>query len=141
LGITVTDEDVDAQIEKYFEYVPLPEEGADAEATDEPATATPTPFVSPTPSPEPTANAVVEATEEATEEPVAHATLIPTTTPVPTLNPTERAEQFATNRDTAFANIASNAGVSQEDVRAYFEREALRARVAEVVTADEVDGN
>lgn len=139
LGITVSEEDVNAQIEQYFEYVELPAAG-DAEATEEPATATPTPFVSPTPSPEPTATPVVEETEVATEE-VSDVTPVPTSTPAPTLNPTERTEQFVTSRDLAFANIASNAGVSIEEVRAHFEREALRAKVAEQVTTEAVSGN
>ncbi len=142
LGITVSPEEIDAQIEQYFEYAPLPAEGdLSAEATAEAATATPTPFVSPTPSPEPTATevvAVAEVTAEATDAPL-QTTAIPTTTPVPTLNPTERADQFIESRDSAFGNIASNAGVSQEDVRGYFERKALRVKVAEAMTADTVD--
>jgi parvulin-like peptidyl-prolyl isomerase len=141
LGITVTDADIEAEIDQYFEFVPLTEP-TDAEATAEPATATPTPFVSPTPSPEPTATEVV-ATEEATEAPAdaePTATFVPTQTPVPTLNATERADQYATSKEQAFANIASNAGVSREDVRAYFAREALRAKVAAEMTAETVSG-
>src|SRR5690606_17635542 len=88
---------------------------------------------------EPTATEVAAVvTEEATEV-VAVGTLIPTTTPVPTLNPTEQAEQYATSVEEAFNNIASNAGVTREEVRAYFQREALRAKVAEAATAETVD--
>ena len=138
LGVTVSPEDVEAKIDQYFEYAPLPVED-ETEATEEAATATPTPFVSPTPSPEPTATeAAAEVTAEATEADPA-TTAVPTTTPAPTLNPTEQAEQFAQTVEEAFASIASNAGVSQEQVRAYFERQALRAKVAEAMTAETVD--
>lgn len=140
LGITVSEEDIQAQVEQYFEYTPLPAETA-ADATEEPATATPTPFVSPTPSPEPTATEVsAAATAEATDAAPA-TTAVPTTTPIPTLSATERAEQFTQIVDTAFANIASNAGVSQEQVRAYFEQKALRAKVAEAMTSETVSTN
>ncbi|MFO7323270.1 MAG: peptidylprolyl isomerase [Chloroflexota bacterium] len=136
LGITVSEEDIQEQINEYFEYTPSVDEVASpeatAEATDE-ATPTATPFVSPTPSPEPSATPTPET------EPTATLTPLPTVSPVPTLSPTERAEQYNTRVEQVFANVRSSAGVSQEAIDAYFEMQALRQALAEVVTADTVD--
>lgn len=136
LGITVSEEDVQEQIDNYFEYVPLTPEAAGAEATAEATetepTATPTPFVSPTPSPEPTVTPTPET------EPTATLTPLPTTSPVPTLNATQQAEQFNTRVDRVFAGVRNAAGVSQERIHQYFEMLALRQAVAEAVAGDTI---
>jgi parvulin-like peptidyl-prolyl isomerase len=145
LGITVTDEDVQEQIQKFFEYTPSePEPGAEstAEATaeaTEAATATPTPFVSPTPSPVPTETAEPTTTPTPEVEPTATLTPLPSATFLPTLDATQRAEQFSSRIDTTFANVRASANVSQEAIDTFFEAKALREKVAQAVLADTLD--
>lgn len=139
LGITVSAEDVDRQIEEFFGFN---SETAGQPPTETPEpTITPTPFVSPTPSPEPTATLTptpVEATEEATEE----AETTPTGTPFPTVQPTatltadEQVELYQQTRSNYFALIRRNARISDETIRTYFEAEALRRAVRDAVAED-----
>lgn len=140
LGITVSEADIQEQINEFFEYNPVQEIGAEATAeATEATTPTPTPFVSPTPSPEPSETPTPTVTPTPEVEPTATLTPQPTSTLIPTLNPTERAEQFNERVDSAFASVQSSAGVSREAVQAYFEMKALRDKVAEAVLADTME--
>jgi parvulin-like peptidyl-prolyl isomerase len=128
LGITVDEAAVEAQIQPLFGYDP---ETAGLPPTETPEpTVTPTPFVSPTPTLTPTATLTPEFTPTPSVTPVASAT--PTVTP----NPTERAETYQQERGDYFGGIASQAGVSQDDVRAYFEQQALREAVRDALTPE-----
>ena len=100
-GITVSQADIDAQINKFFGYTPPKVVSADATAeatatvTPTPST-TPTPFVSPTPSPVPTATATSAVTPTVTPTPLA------TLPPTATLTSDEQTKQFQDNRDSVF---------------------------------------
>lgn len=133
-NITVSEADVDKQINQYFGFDPealiaTAEATAEATATVEPSP-TPTPYVSPTPSPTPTVTPTPELTPTATYTP------LPTLPPAPTLSVTEQTEQFQTNRDSYFRDLRSKAGVSDADIRAYFEIQALREKVRDDVAKD-----
>lgn len=128
LGITVSDTDVQAQIEQFFNYDP---EAAVGEPTPTPEpSATPTPFVSPTPSPEPTSTPTPEVTPTASVTPMASAT--PSATP----DATQRAQEFETSRSDFFGYIRRITGLSDADIRVYFEEQALRAAVRDAQATD-----
>ncbi|MBZ0293765.1 MAG: peptidylprolyl isomerase [Anaerolineae bacterium] len=136
LGITVSEEDVDQQIQEFFGFDP---ETAGLPPTETPEpTITPTPFVSPTPSPAPTDTPTPEVTEEATE--AVEAT--PTWTPFPTLPPTatltadEQTDLFEETRDSYLALIRSTANISNDTIRSYFEARALRKAVRDELMSD-----
>lgn len=133
LGITVTDADIDAQINDLFGYDPATA-GLEPTATPSPTTS-PTPLVSPTPSPVPTASPTLAA---ATEEVSATPTLtpVPSATPTSTPNATERADQATTQRNDFFTNIRNTTGVSDADIREYFRMQALREKVRDAVITD-----
>ncbi len=144
-GITVSQEDIDRQIERFFQY---DSETAGQPPTETPTpTITPTPFVSPTPSPEPTATATPDSTEEATEavEATPTWTPLPTATATATLSPEEYAQQFTEDRDTYFANLRRTARIGDPEIRYYFEsmaiREALRDAVTPEITTDALHAN
>ncbi len=133
-NITVSDADIDKQINQYFGFDPEAlitevEATAEATATVEPSS-TPTPYVSPTPSPTPTITPTPELTPTSTYTPQ------PTLPPAVTLSVTEQTEQFQTNRDTYFRDLRGQAGVSDTDIRAYFEIQALREKVRDDVAKD-----
>lgn len=163
-GITVSEEDIDKQIDDFLGY--NPEEialiGVEPTATPEP-TITPTPFVSPTPSPIPTetptstpeptieategaADATADATGEATTEATSEATIsptegptftpAPTASPVPTLSREEVEENYRDVREAFLADIRRAAGVSDDDLRSYFRAVALRRAVSEALVGD-----
>jgi parvulin-like peptidyl-prolyl isomerase len=141
-GITVTDEEIQAEINEFFGYDP---NIGLVEPTPTPTlTPTRTPVVSPTPSPAPTATPLPTATptSEATEEAASAlptATSLPTVTPVPsptptaTPNPDERRQQFETRRSSFFSRVTSSAGVSEEALRDYFRMRVLRQKVRDSV--------
>ncbi|MDZ4770636.1 MAG: peptidylprolyl isomerase [Chloroflexota bacterium] len=145
LGIAVTDEDVQREINEYFAYDP--NAGVvDPTATPSP-TLTPTPIVSPTPSPIPTETLVPTATIEATVDALAP-TQLPTTTPAftstPAATPTpsatpsveERQQQFQDQRSSFYSRVTSSAGVSEATIIAYFTQRALRQKVREAVLGE-----
>ncbi|MBW4436074.1 MAG: peptidylprolyl isomerase [Pleurocapsa minor GSE-CHR-MK-17-07R] len=136
LGITVTDEDIDAQIEDFFGYDPIAASGT-ATPTSEPSI-TPTPIVSPTASPTLPPTATPEATAEATIDatPTISVTAAPTNTAVPTLNPTEIAEQYVEVRDDVLGSIRSLAGIDDTLLRRHFETLALREALTESLSAE-----
>ncbi|MBC7809566.1 MAG: peptidylprolyl isomerase [Burkholderiales bacterium] len=151
-GITVSEADVQAQINRFFGFDAdqVAAIGQEPTATPEPSV-TPTPFVSPTPSPEPSSTptstpnpeATDEATEEATAEATAEATsdvtptMLPTIPPTATLSATEITENFNTQRNDFFSTIRNAAGVSDADINNYFEYLALRQAVRDAVTDED----
>lgn len=131
LNVTVTQEDIDKAIQDYFGFDPAAIEAAGFTPTPSPTpTITPTPFVSPTPSPTPTITPTPEI------EPTATSTPFPTVPPAPTLTGTEQAERFNTNRDSFYELLRRDAGMSRDDVLAYFHQIALRNKLRDAVTAD-----
>jgi parvulin-like peptidyl-prolyl isomerase len=147
LGITVSQEDIDAARQDYFGFDPATA-GMPPTPTITP-TITPTPFVSPTPSPEPSATPTTEATAEVTPEVTSEATPeveptvtwtpLPTFTPTATLTADELVTQFQTNVDEYYDTIRSNTGLSSDVTDRYFERLALRKAVRDAVTVDDSD--
>lgn len=129
LGISVTQDDIQKQINEFFGYDP---EAAAAEPTPttEP-TLTPTPFVSPTPTNTPTPTQTPEFTPTATFTP------FPSATPTSTPDATQRAEEFNTLRNDFFGSLRRDAGLSDADLNKYFEDRALRAALHDQVTADQ----
>lgn len=134
LGITVTDEDIEAQINNLFGYDPATA-GLEPTATPSP-TASPTALVSPTPSQAPTASPTPVPTSA--DEPTGTPTLtpFPTATTAPTLNATERADEALSLRDSFFSNVRNSTGVSDADIREYFRMQALREKVRDAVITD-----
>jgi parvulin-like peptidyl-prolyl cis-trans isomerase-like protein len=131
-GIKVTQAEIDKQVNQFFGYDPeklAAEATAEVTPTVEPS-ATPTPYVSPTPSPTPTITPTPQITS--TPSPTPLATLAPT----PTLSLTEQADQFKTNRDNFYSTIRQQTGMSDADLNAYFEQQALRQALLDSVTAD-----
>ncbi len=128
LGITVSQDDVQAQIYKFFDYDP---DAAVSEPTATPtATITPTPFVSPTPSPSPTNTPTPDVTPTATLTPEA------TSTPTNTPDATQRAQTFTQNRDDYFGYVRRAAGIGDAEINAYFEMLALREAVKDSVLGE-----
>lgn len=145
-SVTVTQADIDKQINKFFGYDPE-KLAAEAEATGEATaevtptvepTITPTPYVSPTPSPVPTSTPTPEVTAEATQavEATASPTSAPTLPPTPTLSLTEQADAFNSSRDDFFAQLRTQTGMSDGEIKNYFEIQALREALQEAVTTD-----
>lgn len=132
-GVTVSQEQIQEQINQFFGYDPeavaTAESTEEAIATVEPSP-TPTPFVSPTPSPTPTITPTPEVTATASTTPVA------TIPPEPTLSATEQAEQFNTTRSNFYSQLRSQTGMSDADIDAYFEMRALRQALLDAVTPD-----
>lgn len=135
LGVTVTEEDVQAYINDLIGYDPeaVALIGADPTATPEP-TVTPTPFVSPTPTTEPTATPAPTATptvEGATPIPTATATVTPAPTEVvPTRSAEEVRTSFENQKRSFIAEVARLAGTSESAVLEVLRMRALRQAVA-----------
>jgi parvulin-like peptidyl-prolyl isomerase len=137
MGITVSQEQVDARIEDFLGFDPDALTEAEATETVEP-TVTPTPFVSPTPSPTQLPSPTVEATEEATAEATDAVEVTPTYTPVPptpTLTVEEQIAEFQTLRDDFFTSIANSARISRDQLNRYFEGLTLRDALRDATTA------
>lgn len=141
-GITISQEEIDAEIQEVFNFnaalnggfdsaETTPEAEGTAEITEEPSTPTPTPFVSPTPSPEPSPTVTPEI------EPTATLTPFPTAPPPPTLTADEQTEQFDEILDDFYSTARREAGFNRDEVNAYFELQAIRAALSEVVAEPE----
>ncbi len=134
-GITVTQDDINKQIDQYFGYTPPPVVNADATAevtatvTPTP-TITPTPFVSPTPSPAPTTTPTPALTATASATPLA------TLPPTATLTNDEQAKQFQDTRDTVFRDLRKQTGMRDADLNSYFEFQAMRIKLQDAVSTD-----
>ncbi|HEX2620870.1 MAG TPA: peptidylprolyl isomerase [Phototrophicaceae bacterium] len=145
LGVTVTDEDVDKQINNFIGYDPERVAAIGQEPTQTPTpTITPTPFVSPTPSPIPTETPIPSPTATETPIPAGTVTLTPdlnvTAVPTqeePTLSVTEVQGNFQTRRDELFTRLESEAGVSKDFIMNYFRAQALRVKVGETISTQE----
>lgn len=135
-NITVSQEEIQEEINQFFGYDPvaLAEAESTAEATEtaEPS-ATPTPYVSPTPSPTPTITPTPEFTATPSPTPLA------TIPPEPTLTTTQQAEQFNTTRNDFYGVLRSETGMSDADINAYFETIALRKALRDAVTPEITD--
>lgn len=139
LGVTISEADIQKQIDQFFGFdadaVAEMESSATAEATAE-VTATvepsptPTAYVSPTPSPTRTPTLTPEFT------PTASVTPGPTGTPQPTLSAAERREQYSSAVDNFLRQFRSATGLGEDAFRAYFEVQALRAAVRDAVTPE-----
>jgi len=129
LNISVSEADVDAQIQKLFGNNPATA-GQTPTPTPSP-TVSPTPLVSPTPTLVPTATATPDLT---TVTPTT--TPFPSATPAPTLNATEEATQTQKTQNDFFSQMRSSAGVSDADIRQYFRALALREKVRDAVITD-----
>jgi peptidyl-prolyl cis-trans isomerase D len=134
LGVTVSPEQVQEEIQRFFNFDP--NEGLNTPTPTAVPTSTPTPFITATPSPVPTATAT------ATVTPTLEATHTPTFTPVPSGTPTSTPEAatreavFSTNRNDFFGFVRNAAGLSDADINAYFEARALRQAVTEHLSAE-----
>ncbi len=127
-GITITEEQIDEQIQNFFGYDPV---AALSSPTPSPSpTVSPTPIVSPTASPSPTISPTPEFTPTTTLTPV------PSNTPAPTQNATEMAESFNTVRNDVFSQIRSQTGMSDADIRAYFSILALHEALRDQMTTE-----
>ena len=110
LGITVSDDELNAEIAKIFGYDPE-KAGIDPTASPTP-TQSRTPLVSPTPSTVPTST-LTPTPAEVTGTPTV--TPLPSATPSSTPNATEIATQAATRETDFFAQIRSLTGASDAD--------------------------
>ena len=128
LGLEVTPEDVQEQINQFFGYDP--DEGLTTTTPTTTPTTTATPFVSPTPSNTPTATATPLLTATATFTP------FPSATATATPDATQRAENFTTLREDYYRAIRLEAGLNDEDINQLFESLALRKVLRDYVTAE-----
>ncbi len=137
LGITVSEEDVQREIDELFgfdrELVITNAEEAEStpgpEATaEETATLTPTPFVSPTPTSEPSITPTPAITATASLTP------FPTIAPTQTRTVEEQIENIEDRADDLFSQIRSATGMSNDDINRYFESRAIRRALSTEVT-------
>jgi parvulin-like peptidyl-prolyl isomerase len=141
LNISVSDGDVQKEIDSFIgvdrtqitKLEATPE--ATSEATQQPTatpTLTPTPYVSPTPSPTPTITPTPAVQTTATSTPIP----VPTSIPTATKTVDELNAQFADTQDTFFRTLRHDTGLSDGDIRDYFEMRAIRKAVEDGVTTD-----
>lgn len=128
LGLSVTPEDIQEQLNQFFNYDP--NEGLTTPTPTLTPTTTPTPFVSPTPTNTPTASPTPLLTATATFTP------FPSATPSGTPDATQRAENFTSIRDDFYAAIRRDTGLSDDDINQLFESLALRKVLRDHVTAE-----
>jgi len=147
LGVTVDDEQIQAQVKQFFnDFSNQEDQVVPEDATETPIPSdTPTPFVSPTPSrtpeatntPEPTPTPLIQEEIVATDEGAEPtATARPTGTASPTPSQEDRDIQVQGYIDTFYRNARHEAGLDQATVRSYFENQALRLALRDVITAD-----
>lgn len=134
LGITVSDEELQEEINEFFGYDP--NVGVVEPTASPTATSSPTPVVSPTPSQVPTATHTPTVTPTPEVEPTATTTPVPSATPSATPNAEERAQQYNETRTSFFDAVLSSAGISQEVLNDYFEMRVLRTKVRDAVLTD-----
>ena len=128
LGLSVTPEDVQEQINEFFGYDP--NEGLTTPTPTSTPTTSPTPFVSPTPTNTPTATATQLLTATATFTP------FPSATATGTPDATQRAENFTTLREDYYSVVRRDTGLSDADINQLFEDMALRKILRDHVTAE-----
>lgn len=141
LGITVSDEEIEEQINNFIGYDPEAVANIGVDPTETPTpTITPTPFVSPTPSLVPTETPIPSATFTLTALPEGSATAVDSqaitavpTEVTPTLSATEVQGNFITRREELMKRLTSEARASEDYVRDFFRKLALRQKIAETV--------
>lgn len=141
LGIEVGQEQLDQQLNQFFNFDPTAVASLGQEPTVTPtATITPTPFVSPTPSPTPlptsTPTPLPEATGEVTAEATGEATALPTAQPTNTPSAEELRNDFEENQREYRRAIRQAGNISDGPIDDYFRRQALRTAVGEYLLAD-----
>lgn len=145
LGISVTQDDVQTQINQFFGFDPtrVAMTGMDPTPTVEP-TVTPTPFVSPTPSATPTPTQPPTATPTPDPEATAEATVdstptfeLPTATPMPTQSIEDQIRQFEQNVRDYNLSIRQATGIGQNVIDDSFRRQALQDAVANYLLGEE----
>lgn len=157
LGITVTDEEIDKELERGFGYFPegTPSPTATVEFTFKPTstlsaqqlsivTITPTPSPVPTETLEPTqtvdpsveVTATVEPTADPSVDGTATATVEPTATTIPPTATAYTREGFESLYDQMLSNINAQFDYTEKDFRAYVRSLLLNQRVYEYVTKD-----
>jgi len=125
-GLSVDAAAVEARVQEYFGYDP---NAGTVTPTVEPSPSR-TPIVSPTPSPVPTTTPTPELS------PTPEYTPLPTVTPQPTLTGEELAQRYSDYVTNYLAEGATISGLSQDQVRAVFERQALRELLQDEITKD-----
>ncbi len=125
-GLSVDEAAVEARVQEYFGYDP---NAGTVTPTVEPSPSR-TPIVSPTPSPAPTVTPTPELS------PTPEYTPFPTVTPQPTLTSEELAQRYNDYVASYISEGAAISGLSQEQVRAVFERQALRELMRDEITKD-----
>lgn len=146
--LTIDDAQIDFARQEFFGFDPTQVAliGTPATATVIP-TASPTALVSPTPSstplptntptvvPSPTVDpeATAEITAEVTD--VAEVTELPTIPPTPTTSQTEAFEDYESSIE-LFEQSVRDAEASQSGIDAFWEREAIRLAVSDVIVGD-----
>ncbi len=150
LGITVSEAEVDAEIEKLFGFYPDGTPTPVVNPTTAPTstlsaaqlaviTATPTASVTPTASITPTASATAEDAATQTPAPSATATfaIVASATPGPTLTPTEYTrEGFETALAGLYDSYSRFVGVEQATIREIVRSSLVRLKIKEHLTAD-----
>jgi peptidyl-prolyl cis-trans isomerase D len=136
LGVTVSEDAVQEQVNNFFGYNPtqVALTGAEPTATLTP-TITPTPFVSPTPSPIPTntpsPTPTLEVTAEVTADVTATPTLLPSPTPEPTRSIEEQQQDFSEQVTDYDLNLRQQTGVGQEVIDGSYRTLALQQSIGE----------
>lgn len=132
-GISVDDDVVQSTVNDYFGYDPTQAALIGADPTETPTpTMTPEPLVSPTPTTTPTVTPTpTPLPAEVTPEP--EPTLTPTFPASPTPDATDVFEDFEDNREAFYRNVRAQALVGNTAIDRFFERQALREAVREVV--------
>ncbi len=134
MSITVSDEQVQERIRQFFGYDP---NAGLYTATPAPtSTASPTPFITATPSPIPTETSTPTTTP--TPELTATPSLTPQATATATSTPDAATREaiYNTTRQDFFSYVTTTSQISDSDLQAYFQAQALRDAVQEQVAAD-----
>jgi peptidyl-prolyl cis-trans isomerase D len=149
LGITVTDEDIDKELERGFGFFPngTPTPTATVEFTFRPTstlsaeqlaiiTITPTPSPEPTETPEPTLTPEATLEITATAEATPTETMVPTATSIPPTPTAYTREGFETLYQSMLDNINAQFEYSNADFREYVRALLLNQKVFDYVTKD-----
>jgi parvulin-like peptidyl-prolyl isomerase len=128
-NITVSDQEVNDQVDKFFNFQPTP-------MTETPTT-TPTITLTPLVSATPTSTATVTATPSITATlALPSATPFPTGVPTGTPGPTKRYETFQENSKNYYQQAAKMTGLSESDIRQMLKEQVLREKVMKAVVGD-----
>jgi len=129
-GITVTPDEVQAEIEHSFNYYRVPPTPVPTATLGPTSTAAPTPTGAPSPTPTPLPSPTPTV---GTPEPTA--TPGPTATPEPTATPVTE-EGFKSMFNTYLQDVRKNAGISEADLRELVTIDLLRTKLQEAMGAE-----